>query len=66
VLVLGESQREHIARELQKNYDIQPDHLHFRVDESLIGGLIIRIGDKVFDNSLRTRLGTIQRSMLAS
>ena len=28
----------------------------FGVDQSLIGGLIIRVGDQVLDNSLRTRL----------
>jgi F-type H+-transporting ATPase subunit delta len=39
--------------------------VRFRVDPSLIGGLIIRIGDQVLDNSLRTRLSAIQRNMLA-
>jgi F-type H+-transporting ATPase subunit delta len=32
----------------------------------LIGGLIIRIGDQVLDNSLRARLSAVQRNMLAS
>ena len=36
------------------------------IDPSLIGGLIIRVGDQVLDNSLRARLSAIQRSMLAS
>ncbi len=38
----------------------------FAVDESLLGGLIIRVGDRVLDNSLRTRLSAIQRNMLSS
>ncbi|WP_129630904.1 ATP synthase F1 subunit delta [Candidatus Oscillochloris fontis] len=38
----------------------------FAVDESLIGGLIIRVGDRVLDNSLRTRLSAIQRNMITS
>jgi F-type H+-transporting ATPase subunit delta len=38
----------------------------FAVDPSLIGGLIVRVGDQVLDNSLRTRLSAIQRNMLAS
>jgi len=38
----------------------------FDVDESLIGGLIVRVGDQVLDNSLRTRLSAVQRSMLNS
>jgi F-type H+-transporting ATPase subunit delta len=40
--------------------------MSFEVDESLIGGLIIRVGDQVLDTSLRTRLGHVQRSMLTS
>ena len=40
--------------------------VHFAVDESLIGGLIVRVGDQVLDNSLRTRLSAVQRSMLTS
>ena len=39
--------------------------LRFQVDPTLIGGLIIRVGDQVLDNSLRTRLSSIQRNMLA-
>jgi F-type H+-transporting ATPase subunit delta len=38
----------------------------FDVDASLIGGLLIRVGDRVLDNSLRTRLSAVQRNMLTS
>lgn len=38
----------------------------FAVDASLIGGLLIRVGDRVLDNSLRTRLSAVQRNMLTS
>jgi F-type H+-transporting ATPase subunit delta len=62
---LDTEQRNRITNELQDKYQEQLD-MHFRVDESLMGGLIIRVGDQVFDNSLRARLGLIQRSMLTS
>ncbi len=65
-VALEEAQRQHIAGELQQKYGVESDYLQFKVDETLIGGLIIRIGDKVFDNSLRARLGVVQRSMLIS
>lgn len=58
-------QQERIREELRQRYDSELD-LRFKVDESLIGGLIIRVGDQVVDNSLRTRLGAIQRNMLVS
>jgi F-type H+-transporting ATPase subunit delta len=40
--------------------------VQYKVDPTLIGGLIIRVGDQVLDNSLRARLGALQRNMLAS
>jgi F-type H+-transporting ATPase subunit delta len=62
---LDEAQRAKIASELRERYGDGLE-LRFSVDPSLIGGLIIRIGDQVLDNSLRTRLSAIQRNMLAS
>ncbi len=61
---LNQQQKERIASELRQRYGSRLD-LHFTEDETLIGGLIIRIGDQVLDTSLRTRLGAIQRSMMA-
>jgi F-type H+-transporting ATPase subunit delta len=40
--------------------------VHFTVDVSLIGGLIVRVGDQVLDNSLRTRLSAVKNSMMTS
>jgi F-type H+-transporting ATPase subunit delta len=62
---LTDTQQNHITSELRRRYGegLAPN---FKVDETLIGGLIIRVGDQVLDNSLRSRLGNIQRSMLVS
>jgi F-type H+-transporting ATPase subunit delta len=62
---LDEQQRAKIAADLRSRYGEQLD-LRFGVDPSLIGGLIIRVGDQVLDNSLRARLSAVQRNMLAS
>ncbi len=37
---------------------------HFRTDPALIGGIIVRIGDRVFDGSLRRRLRLLRHRML--
>ena len=37
---------------------------HFRTDPRLLGGLIVRVGDRVFDGSLRRRLRQLRFSML--
>ncbi len=62
---LEDQQRAKIIDDLRARYGERLD-LRFSVDPSLIGGLIIRIGDQVLDNSLRARLSAVQRNMLAS
>lgn len=36
----------------------------YRVDESLIGGLILRIGDRVVDNTIKSRLAAMKSQLL--
>lgn len=35
-----------------------------RVDESLIGGLVVKVGDTLMDGSVRTRLGRLRERLL--
>ena len=37
---------------------------HFRTDPRLLGGLVVRIGDRVLDGSVRRRLSLLRYSML--
>lgn len=39
--------------------------LEVKVDRSLIGGLVLRLGDEVIDGSLRGRLQVLERSLLS-
>ncbi|GAB4111455.1 MAG: ATP synthase F1 subunit delta [Roseiflexaceae bacterium] len=61
-VVLTDAQQSRIAADLRERYG-EGLQVAFRVDETLIGGLIIRIGDQVLDNSLRTRMGSVQRTL---
>ncbi len=36
----------------------------YRVDASLIGGMVVRIGDRIVDDSLKTKLYTLERELL--
>ena len=38
--------------------------MHYEVDEKLIGGLIIRIGDRVVDSSIMTKLYKLERQLM--
>ncbi len=37
---------------------------HFRTDPDILGGLIVRIGDRIMDGSLRRRMVSLRRQML--
>jgi F-type H+-transporting ATPase subunit delta len=64
-VALSEVQQARITADLRQRYGDQLA-VSFAVDPELIGGLIIRVGDQVLDNSLRTRLSAVQRTMMTS
>jgi len=37
---------------------------HFRSDGGILGGVVVRVGDRVFDGSLKRRLAVLRRRML--
>jgi F-type H+-transporting ATPase subunit delta len=37
---------------------------HMKADPGILGGVVVRIGDRVYDGSLRRRLTTLRRRML--
>jgi F-type H+-transporting ATPase subunit delta len=38
--------------------------LHTRIDPSILGGVVARVGDQIIDGSVRYRLGALQQSLL--
>jgi F-type H+-transporting ATPase subunit delta len=56
------SLRQRIAKELSEKLggDVQTT---VEQDEAIIGGLVVRIGDRVIDSSLRTRLQKLQAAL---
>lgn len=37
---------------------------HFRADKQILGGVVVRVGDRVYDGSLRRRLMILKRKMM--
>jgi len=64
-LVLGPEQQAALAQQLQAKYG-KGLVVSFDVDPTILGGLIIRVGDRVLDESVRSRLVAVQQRMLAS
>jgi F-type H+-transporting ATPase subunit delta len=38
--------------------------MNYTVDESLIGGMVIRIGDRVVDSSIKHKIDELSRSLM--
>lgn len=58
-LELSETQLDQIRQALREKLSAEPV-LHVETDPNLIGGLVIQVGDTVYDSSLRNRLGQLQ------
>lgn len=58
-----EAFRQEVARGLERavGKDVVP---HFRVDEDILGGVVIRLEDHVMDGSLRRRLSDLEDRLL--
>jgi F-type H+-transporting ATPase subunit delta len=37
---------------------------HFRTDQAILGGVVVRVGDRIYDGSVRRKLGVLRRRML--
>ena len=37
--------------------------MNYNVDKSIIGGIIIRIGDRVFDSSIKSQLDNLTKQL---
>ncbi len=61
---LGEAYLERMADQLRDIFRLEP-LLTNRVEPELLGGLVVRIGDWVFDGSVRSRLSKLEKELLA-
>jgi len=60
--VLTKAQADALAATLKERFGKQVK-LNVAVDESLIGGLIVKVGSKMVDTSIRSKLAALQNSM---
>jgi F-type H+-transporting ATPase subunit delta len=61
-VALGVDQQQAIATKLAKEFHQQPV-LNLVVDPEILGGLVIQIGDRVLDSSVRTRLQSLRAQL---
>lgn len=62
---IQEKEKKDIENKLLATTKYETLECHYKVDETLIGGMVIRMGDRVVDSSIRTKLETLERELLA-
>ena len=61
---LTDDQRARLLRDLREAFALEP-LLDERVDPELLGGMVVRVGDWLYDASVRTRIETIRNQLIA-
>ena len=59
---LTKAQETKLAASLKKSFE-KDIVIHATVDESLIGGLIVKVGSKMIDTSIKSKLSNLQNAM---
>ena len=61
---LKDAQKEAIVKKLLETTSFNQMEMHYGIDEKLIGGMVIRIGDRVVDSSIQTKLSNLEAQLL--
>lgn len=61
---ISEEKKKVIENKLLETTGYLKMEMHFAVDPELIGGMVIRIKDRVVDSSIRTKLAEIRKELL--
>ena len=60
---LSTEQKQKVEQKLLQQTDYENFEVEYKVDASLIGGMIIRIGDRVVDSSIRSKLDNLTKEL---
>lgn len=63
-VALTDIQKKQIEGKLLQTTKYRQMEIHFSEDKSLIGGMVIRIGDRVVDSSISTKLEELQKRLM--
>lgn len=63
-VTLTQQQKQKVETKLLAVTDYVKLEMNYTIDSSLIGGMVIRIGDRIVDNSIRTKLLSMKQGLL--
>ena len=61
---LTKEQKQAVRKKLLQTTSYQSFDVYYHVDPTLIGGMVIRVGDRVVDSSIRTKLEDMKKQLL--
>lgn len=62
---LNERQKENVKKRLLETTSYEAFEMNYMVDESLLGGMVIRVGDRVVDTSIKNKLKSLSKQLSA-
>ena len=62
---LSEAQKEKVCKHLLETTAFESFEMNYTVDESLLGGMVIRVGDRVVDTSIKSKLNSLSKQLYA-
>jgi F-type H+-transporting ATPase subunit delta len=63
-LELSDAQKKNVEKKLLDTAGFKQMEMHYDIDPSLVGGMRIRIGDRVVDSSIHTKILKMQQDMM--
>ena len=60
---LSAEQKQKVEQKLLQQTSYESFEVTYEVDASLIGGMVIRIGDRVVDSSVKTKLDSLTKNL---
>ena len=62
---LNDAQKEKVCARLLETTDFETFEMNYTVDETLLGGMVIRVGDRVVDTSIKNKLRSLSKQLSA-
>lgn len=62
---LTDAQKEKVKSRLLETTDFETFEMNYTVDETLLGGMVIRVGDRVVDTSIKSKLSSLSKQLSA-
>jgi F-type H+-transporting ATPase subunit delta len=63
-LELSDAQKKNVEKKLLDTAGFKQMEMHYDIDSELVGGMRIRIGDRVVDSSIHTKILKMQQDMM--